>query len=58
MAGKDSLVGLIDKQVKWIISPIYDYNKLIFLELHLPQSRRTLQRCDSLFPDLPLTGYF
>lgn len=28
MAGKDSLVGLIDKEGKWIISPIYDYIKL------------------------------
>lgn len=28
MAGKDSLVGLIDKQGKWIISPTYDYIKL------------------------------
>ena len=27
MAGKDSLVGLIDKQGKWIISPTYDYIK-------------------------------
>lgn len=28
MAGYDSLVGLIDKDGKWVISPIYDYIKL------------------------------